>query len=108
MVSTEDKVQYRDLLEPKELIAIKNNVERIGGHNSGEESSKTITAKIYEREGTVYNVEQLIDQSESDEKLKVKLNEELAANKEKISKLSKILSKILNNLSSFRLESKVN
>ena len=94
MVNSEDKVQYRDLVEPKDLISITNKVNRIGA-NSGEESAKTITAKIYEREGTVYDIEQLIDQSESDEKLKVRLNEELAANNEKISKSYQMVFKML-------------
>ena len=84
LVNTEDKVQYRDLLEPKELITIK----AIGAQDqqSSDGSPKALSAKIFEREGTIYDIEQLIDQSESDEKLKVRLNEELSANKEKISK----------------------
>jgi len=83
LVNSEEKVVYRDLNEPKQLLPFK--ITNYKSHvNSSEDSSNVNQVKIIEKNGTVYDVEKLIEQSESDEKLKVRLTEELAANKDKI------------------------
>jgi hypothetical protein len=61
-----------DLLDLKQ----KTNSE----NNENNEKKK----KMIEKNGTLYNIEKLIEDSENDQKLKVKLSEELIANKEKI------------------------
>lgn len=63
-----------DLLDLKQKTYSENNKEE------NNEKKK----KLIEKNGTLYNIEKLIEDSENDQKLKVKLREELIANKEKI------------------------
>ncbi|XP_054164443.1 cell division cycle and apoptosis regulator protein 1-like isoform X2 [Oppia nitens] len=92
LVNNEDKVVYRDLSEPKELLPIVSSAVDLIKTNEGQ--SQLINAKIYEKNGTVYDINQLIDQSENDEKLKVKLNEELTVNQEKIYQLNEYIQEL--------------
>jgi hypothetical protein len=63
-----------DLLDLKQKTYSENN----------EEENNEKKKKMIVKNGTLYNIEQLIEDSENDQKLKVKLREELIANKDKI------------------------
>ncbi|CAG2174069.1 unnamed protein product [Oppiella nova] len=94
LVNTEDKVQYRDLCEPKQLLAVTKSNTSSDQQNLSEDTSRTGNSRIYEKNGTVYDMDLLIDQSESDEKLKVRLNEELIVNQEKIAQLNEYIQEL--------------
>jgi len=83
-----DKLMYRDLQEPSNLISLPSGREILLGQRSpmDDEGKNLVTSNIVEKNGTVYDVNQLIDKAEVDEKLKVKLSEELKTSKEKIRK----------------------
>ncbi|CAG2104914.1 unnamed protein product [Medioppia subpectinata] len=94
LMSTEDKVLYRDLCEPKELLTVTKTTSAVNTQKADDDASQASNVRIYEKNGTVYDMELLIDQSEKDEALKVRLNEELIANQEKISQLNEYIQEL--------------
>lgn len=79
LLGNEEKIEYRNLPEPREFLPIVNR-------NEGKSSETLATGSIVERNGILYDINQLINQSEADEKLKVNLADEITLLKDKIGK----------------------
>lgn len=106
--SNSDRVNYREFQEPETILSRKvcyPTVSQRASDTTGQPLSDSASELlIVERNSTQYNIDELIKQSEEDQKIKVRLNEQLSVS---INKTCKIRSfsgkKKLSNLGFFQL-----
>lgn len=81
VVGDNDKILYRSLQEPSTVMEY-TPTKPIGEDDSTTRSSKE--PSVYIRNGNVYEIPKLIDQSEKDEKIKAEQKEKLTTLQEKL------------------------
>lgn len=80
-----DKVVYRHLAEPPSILDYDHYVSGVrGAETSGGGEPVTGGGRIFVKNGNVYDVTKLIDQSEKDEKRIATLTEQLKSSRTKI------------------------
>lgn len=88
-----DRIQYREYQPPSALVDRVLHYPSISSLTSSSVNASDATegVLIVERNSTQYNVDELIKQSEVDQKVKVRLNEDLLSSTSKIGKTTIII-----------------
>lgn len=92
MFGSGDKIKYRNFKEPSKVYsfaAIKQLANKQPSSSAGEQEVKT---SLYVKDGSVFDIDKLIAQSESDEKLKAELKDRLKLAEDTIRNLQASLS----------------
>jgi hypothetical protein len=89
LVGDADKLYYKSLVEPHKLVGLRS-VQAMDAEESHSKSrtnsggSREAAAPVYIKDGNIYDIPRLIEQSEQDERLKTDLREKLKTLKDKM------------------------
>ena len=87
-----DKIKYRYFKEPTKVYSFAGLERKVNKQLAGDKSGQEVKSSLYVKDGNVFDIDKLIAQSESDEKLKAELKDRLKLAEDTIHNLQASLS----------------